>query len=156
MTHTDHNTWTEHAQGVLKDSGFSRGGARDAVIEYLASQDCAASAQEIHDGLRNEGRGIGIASVYRSLEALQNLQLVQRFDAGHGEGRYEAVAPGGEHHHHVVCDDCERILPFEDPALERAIDKLAERVPYAIAGHDVVLHGQCPDCQDASRPRRRR
>ena len=72
---------------------------------------------------------------------------MQRFDAGHGEGLYEALAPGGEHHHHVVCDDCERILPFEDPALERAIDKLAERVPYAIAGHDVVLHGRCPDCQ---------
>ena len=152
---TDHKIWTEHAHHVLRESGFSRGGARDAVIAYLASQHCAASAQEIHEGLRRQGRGIGIASVYRSLEALQNLQLVQRFDTGHGEGRYEAVAPGGEHHHHVVCDDCERIVPFEDPALERAIDKLAQRVPFAIAGHDVVLHGQCPDCQDASRGRRR-
>ena len=52
MTHT---TWTDHAQHVLKESGFSRGGARDAVIEYLAAQDCAASAQEIHDDLRTEG-----------------------------------------------------------------------------------------------------
>jgi Fur family ferric uptake transcriptional regulator len=145
---SDRNTWTDHARDVLKDSGFSRGGARDAVIEYLGRQDCAASAQEIHEALRQEGRTIGIASVYRSLEALHNLQLVQRFDAGHGEGRYEPVAPGGEHHHHVVCDDCERIMAFEDPALERAIDKLAERVPYAIEGHDVVLHGRCPDCQD--------
>ena len=139
--------WTEHAHGVLKDKGFSRGGARDAVIEFLAGQNCAATAQEIHEALKAEGRAIGIASVYRSLEALHGLQLVQRFDAGHGEGRYEALAPSGEHHHHVVCDECERILPFEDPALERAIHKLAERVPYAIAGHDVVLHGRCPDCQ---------
>jgi Fur family ferric uptake transcriptional regulator len=144
---TQQRTWTAHARGVLKDSGFSRGGARDAVIEYLGRQDCAASAQEIHQALRDEGRAIGIASVYRSLEALHNLQLVQRFDAGQGEGRYEAVAPSGEHHHHVVCDECERIMPFEDPALERALDKLATRVPYAIAGHDVVLHGRCPDCQ---------
>jgi Fur family transcriptional regulator, ferric uptake regulator len=141
------DNWTDHAQYVLKDKGFSRGGARDAVIEFLGRQRCAASAQEIHEALRSEGRTIGIASVYRSLEALHGLQLVQRFDAGHGEGRYEAVAPSGEHHHHVVCDECERILPFEDPALERAIDELAERVPYAIAGHDVVLHGRCPDCQ---------
>ena len=140
-------TWNEHAQNVLKDKGFSRGGARDAVIDFLARQDCAASAQEIHQALKGEGRAIGIASVYRSLEALHGLQLVQRFDAGHGEGRYEAVPPIGEHHHHVVCDECERIMPFEDPALERAIHKLAERVPYAIAGHDVVLHGRCPDCQ---------
>ena len=139
--------WAEHARDVLKDSGFSRGGARDAVIEFLDRQHCATTAQEIHRALRSEGRTIGIASVYRSLEALHNLQLVQRFDAGHGEGRYEAVAPTGEHHHHVVCDECERIMPFEDPALERAIDKLAQRVPYSIEGHDVVLHGRCPDCQ---------
>jgi Fur family transcriptional regulator, ferric uptake regulator len=145
MTNT--KDWIDHAQAVLRDEGFSRGGARDAVIAYLGSQHCAASAQEIHQALKREGRAIGIASVYRSLEALHGLQLVQRFDAGHGEGRYEAVPPTGEHHHHVVCDECERIMPFEDPALERAIDKLAERVPYAIAGHDVVLHGRCPDCQ---------
>jgi Fur family ferric uptake transcriptional regulator len=144
---SDTTNWTEHAQTVLRDQGFSRGGARDAVIEYLGRQHCAASAQEIHQALKREGRSIGMASVYRSLEALHGLQLVQRFDAGHGEGRYEAVAPTGEHHHHVVCDECERIMPFEDPALERAIDKLAQRVPYAIAGHDVVLHGRCPDCQ---------
>ena len=144
---SDTTNWTEHAQTILRDRGFSRGGARDAVIEYLGRQHCAASAQEIHQALKRDGCSIGIASVYRSLEALHGLQLVQRFDAGHGEGRYEAVPPTGEHHHHVVCDECERIMPFEDPALERAIDKLAERVPYAIAGHDVVLHGRCPDCQ---------
>ena len=144
---TTTQSWTEHARDVLKERGFNRGGARDAVIDYLGSQRCAASAQEIHAALRAEGRSIGMASVYRSLDALHNAHLVQRFETGHGEGRYEAVAPGGEHHHHVVCDDCERILPFEDPALERALDKLAERVPFAIAGHDVVLHGRCPDCQ---------
>jgi Fur family ferric uptake transcriptional regulator len=145
---TTTTNWIDHARQVLKEQGFSRGGARDAVIEYLGRQDCAASAQEIHRAVRGEGRSIGIASVYRSLEALHNLQLVQRFDAGHGEGLYEAVAPSGEHHHHVVCDDCERVMPFEDPALERAIDKLAARVPYSIEGHDVVLHGRCPDCQN--------
>jgi Fur family ferric uptake transcriptional regulator len=143
-------TWTDHAQHVLKERGYSRGGARDAVIGYLGARDCAASAQEIHDGLREQGRSIGIASVYRSLEALQAAHLVQRFDTGSGEGRYEAVAPGGAHHHHFVCDECERILPFEDPALERAIDKLANRAPFTVAGHDVVLHGRCPDCQAAS------
>jgi Fur family transcriptional regulator, ferric uptake regulator len=142
-----HPGWADHARGVLKEQGFSRGGARDAVIEFLDGQDCAASAQEIHRALSGEGRKVGIASVYRSLEALHGLGLVQRFDAGDGEGRYEALPAGGEHHHHVVCDDCARITPFEDPALERAIHALEKRVPYAIAGHDVVLHGRCPDCQ---------
>lgn len=143
--------WSEHARVVLKDKGFSRGGARDAVIDFLGERPCAASASEIHDGLRKGGRAVGIASVYRSLEALHTCGLVQRLDAGHGENRYEALSPTGDHHHHVVCDECDRIIPFEDPALERAIDKLAARMPYAIAGHDVVLHGQCPECQERRR-----
>jgi Fur family ferric uptake transcriptional regulator len=67
---------------------------------------------------------------------------------GDGVARYEPQRPQGvEHHHHLVCDECDRIVPFEDPALERAIHRLSERVPYAVAGHDVVLHGRCPDCQ---------
>lgn len=144
MTGTD---WTSRARELLKAEGFSRGGARDAVIDYLSHQHCAKTAHEIHAALKSEGRRIGIASVYRSLDALHNLQLLQKLDAGHGQARYEPVSPGGAHHHHVVCDDCERILPFEDPALERAIDALAKRVPYAVAAHDVVLRGRCPDCQ---------
>ena len=88
-----------------------------------------------------------MASVYRSLEALQGLHLVQRLEVGQGEGLYEPLAPGGDHHHHVICDDCERIVPFEDRALERAITRLAEKVDFDVGGHDVVLHGVCPDCK---------
>jgi Fur family ferric uptake transcriptional regulator len=143
-----HAGWADYAREALKRGGYSRGGAREAVIDFLDRQDCAASAQEIHQGLRDRGRAIGIASVYRSLDALHGLQLVQRLEVGHGEGLYEPLAPTGEHHHHVVCDDCDRIVPFEDRALERAITRLAERVPFEIAGHDVVLHGRCPDCSE--------
>ncbi len=143
------SAWSGHARRVLKERGFSRGGARDAVIDFLGRQRCAATAHEIRESLREEGRAVGLASVYRSLEALHEAQLVQRVDTGRGERRYEAVAASGQHHHHVVCDNCERIVPFEDPALEDAIHELAERSPFAIAGHDVVLHGRCPDCQRA-------
>jgi Fur family ferric uptake transcriptional regulator len=141
------STWAEHARSALKDHGYSRGGARDAVIDYLDGQSCAASAQDIHRELREGGRRVALASVYRSLEALHGLRLVQRIETGQGEGLYEPVAESGDHHHHVVCDDCERIVPFEDPGLEQAITRLARRVPFDVAGHDVVLHGLCPDCK---------
>jgi Fur family ferric uptake transcriptional regulator len=140
-------TWASHARETLKQGGYSRGGAREAVIEYLGDQSCATSAQDIYHALRAGGRSIAMASVYRSLEALQALQLVQRVEVGHGESLYEPVAPDGEHHHHVICDECERIVPFEDAGLELAISRLAKRVPFEIAGHDVVLHGRCPDCR---------
>ena len=99
------------------------------MIESLAAQDCCRSAQEIFDQLRDEGRAVGIASVYRVLDLLVSLGLVQRLDLGGGVARYEPAMPGGEHHHHVVCVDCGEVRPFEDPGLERALDAAADAAP---------------------------
>jgi Fur family ferric uptake transcriptional regulator len=117
------------------------------VVEALAEQDCCRTALEIHDRLRAGDRAVGIASVYRVLDVLAGLGLVQRVDVGRGIARYEPVPPGGEHHHHVVCDDCGRVDPFVDPGLERAIQSAAGLVGYDVAGHEVVLRGACDDCR---------
>ena len=68
-------------------------------------------------------------------------------DAAEGVARYEPIGPGGEHHHHIVCDSCGEVSAFEDSALERAIEQLANRVDYAIDAHDVTLRGECPACR---------
>ena len=60
----------------------------------------------------------------------------------------EPLRPSGDHHHHVVCENCDRVVAFEDPALEAAISHLSRRVDFEIAGHDVVLRGRCPQCAD--------
>jgi len=135
---------------TLAEAGYRRGGARNAVVELLDRHDCALTAQEIDDGLRAQGRSVGRASVYRILELLSELRLVQRIDVGQGVARYERHRPDGEHHHHLVCDSCGRIAPFEDPALERAIERVARSVSFAVADHDVVLHGACGDCRDGA------
>ena len=138
--------WGAHALAVLNEAGYRRGGAREAVIAFLSGEDCATSAQGIHAALRAGGRAVGMASVYRALEALQNLRLVQRLEIGQGEALYEPLRPSGDHHHHVVCENCDRVVAFEDPALEAAISHLYRRVDFEIAGHDVVLRGRCPQC----------
>ena len=70
---------------------------------------------------------VGIASVYRALDLLARLGLVRRLDVGSASG-YEPALPGGDHHHHVVCDRCGKVSSFEDPALEEAIDRLSRRL----------------------------
>ena len=143
-----HGDWTGHALTKLADAGYRRGGARTAVVEMLGRQSCAVSARDIDDALRADGRTIGRASVYRTLETLADLKLVQRLDLGGGEKRYEPHGPTGEHHHHMVCDHCGNVEPFVDPELERALEKLAKKSTYAVAEHDVVLHGACEDCRE--------
>jgi Fur family ferric uptake transcriptional regulator len=139
--------WEEHAHGELRRAGARSGGAREAVIAFLGAQECCLSAQEIFDGLRAEGRSVGIASVYRVVDQLAELRLVHRVDFGHGVTRFEPAQPGGEHHHHLVCGECGKIETFDDPALERALGRVAGSHGYALDEHDVVLHGACGDCR---------
>ena len=117
------------------------------MIELLAEQDCCLTAQEIFDRLRASRRRVGIASIYRVLELLSSEGLVQRIELGAGISRFEPIHSGGDHHHHLVCDACGKVEAFEDPQLESAIHRLEESSGYAVAGHDVVLHGACGECR---------
>ena len=139
--------WSDATLDTLHRKGLRNGGARRAVIELLGEQDCCLTAQEIFDRLRGSGRRVGIASVYRVLDLLTSEGLVQRIELGSGVARYEPVHSGGEHHHHLVCDACGKVEAFEDRGLEQAIHRLESRSGYAVAGHDVVLHGACSDCR---------
>lgn len=147
MSGTSQSSWEEHARDELRRSGARTGGARDTVISYLAVQDCCVSAQELFDGLRSEGRSVGMASVYRVLDQLADLRLVHRVDFGHGVTRFEPAHPGGQHHHHLVCGECGKVDTFDDLALERAVRRVAGSHGYALDEHDVVLHGSCSDCR---------
>jgi Fur family ferric uptake transcriptional regulator len=138
--------WTEHALRRLEEAGYRKGGARRAVVEHLGSQPCAVSALDVETALRATGRSVGRASVYRVLEQLAALRLVSRLEVGDGTARYEVAHPGGEHHHHLVCDSCGRVTPFEDPELEEAVERAASRVPFSVGEHDIVLHGHCGSC----------
>jgi Fur family transcriptional regulator, ferric uptake regulator len=140
-------TWVERAETTLAAAGHKRGGARRALIELLGTQECALTAQEIEDALRGNGaRRVSRASVYRVLDELERLRLVQRVDIGQAMVRYERVSDQAEHHHHLVCDECGTVIPFSDPGLEQAIEVLSRHVPLTVSDHEIVLHGACDDC----------
>jgi Fur family ferric uptake transcriptional regulator len=144
------DAWARSALARMRSESGRSGNARRLVVEFLSHQDCCLSAQEIHDRVRAKGARIGIASVYRALEGLAELGLVQRVDLGDGVSRFEPADPTGDHHHHLVCDDCGRVEPFADPALEAALERVAGGRGYDVAAHDVVLRGACEDCKTRS------
>ena len=115
------------------------------MIEAVATLGCSVTAREIADLLRDRGSEVGLASVYRALELLDRIGLVQRFDVGEGTARYEPAhperrAPSPHRLRHAAA----RSRPFEDAELERAIDGLAGKTDFTVAAHDVTLHGECP------------
>ncbi|HEU0249969.1 MAG TPA: Fur family transcriptional regulator [Solirubrobacteraceae bacterium] len=146
MTQTPRDDWATHAQQVLAQNGRHSGRARRALLGLLSSQPCALSAIEIEDKLRAGKRPVARASIYRILDELEQLRLVQRVQVGQDMTRYEPVRSGAGHHHHLVCDSCGAVTPFSDENLEEAIRKLSTRLPMRVAEHEIVLHGSCQAC----------
>lgn len=135
-------SWGERALNVLSEAGFRSGGGRRRVIELLDRQDCALTALEIDRKLPKVGR----ATVYRALDQLETLGLIQKVELGGDAAGYERADPRGHHHHHIVCQNCGKVIPFEDERLEHAIVALAKRPDFKIASHEVTLRGKCADC----------
>jgi Fur family ferric uptake transcriptional regulator len=138
--------WTDHVHTVLAGAGLRRGGARERIIELLAEQPCALSVIEIEGALRDRGQPTGRASIYRGLELLAEHGLVERVAVGSGQTLFERVEPGGEHHHHLLCERCGSLVAFDDPGLERAIHGLSQRLGVRVDHHEVVLRGACRRC----------
>jgi Fur family ferric uptake transcriptional regulator len=137
--------WSEHVRATLQAAGLKHGGARERVIEILGEQSCALSALEIEDQLRADGEPIARASIYRTLDLLVDYGLAERVSTGGGGAAFEALHPGS-HHHHLVCDQCGRLVAFNDTGLERAIEKLSDRLGARVESHDVLLRGVCGRC----------
>jgi Fur family transcriptional regulator, ferric uptake regulator len=149
---TSPEEWVEQAERRLAGAGHKRGGARRRMLELLGAQECALTALEIEDALRSRPagspgtRGVSRASVYRILDELEGLGLVQRVETGQAMVRYERVCAHDEHHHHLVCEQCGVVMPFSDAELERAIGALSEKVPLRVSEHEIVLRGSCEAC----------
>jgi Fur family ferric uptake transcriptional regulator len=137
-------SWSERALVALSEAGFRSGGGRRQVVELLGKQSCALTPLEIDGRLPEVGR----ATVYRALEQLEGVGLIQRVDLGGDAAGYERVDPGGHHHHHIVCEHCGRVIAFEDDQLENAIVALAKRPDFKVSSHEVTLRGECARCRN--------
>jgi Fur family ferric uptake transcriptional regulator len=136
------SSWAELATEALSSAGFRSGGGRRQVVKLLGSENCALTALEIDRRLPAVGR----ATVYRALDQLESLGLVQRVDLGSEAAGYERLDPKGHHHHHIVCERCGRVIAFEDEGLERAIGALTKRPDFKVSSHEVTLRGECSTC----------
>lgn len=136
--------WTKQALQRLDEAGYRSGAARRKVVELLAAEHCAVTALEIDRRLDSVGR----ASVYRTLEQLEQLHLIQRVEIGADAAGYERLDPA-EHHHHMVCEGCGRLSPFASEVLEEAIETVSRSADFEVSAHDVILRGTCPTCTES-------
>ncbi len=121
-------------------------GTRQAQALAVALEDLPGfcSAQEIHAELRRKGETVGLATVYRHLQALSEAGSIDTIrDAG--ETLYRQCGTS-VHHHHLTCRTCGRSVEVEGRAVEQWAEKVAAEAGFTDVGHTVELFGLCPEC----------
>ena len=108
------------------------------------------SAEDVHGILRNDGSEIGLATVYRSLELLSELGILQKMDFGDGRSRYELneTDPQQHQHHHLICLGCGSVKEFADDLLEPLEQDVSKKSGFQIVDHQVKFYGYCQECQN--------
>lgn len=117
---------------------------RAAILETLARQAEFRSAQQIHEQMRSDGETVGLATVYRNLQALSSSGRLDVLIAADGEALYRQCEDTG-HHHHLVCRECGRTVEFLAPKLENAMTAIAEEHGFTDLDHTLEVFGLCAE-----------
>jgi len=134
---------------ALDRAGYRVTAPRRAVADLITAHDGHFTAAELEIVARQRRFGISRATLFRALDLLTELRVLERLDLPSGEHAYVPCATA--HHHHVVCSRCGRTTDVEDSGVAEAVAEIARRSGYRIDTHRLELFGLCRHCQVKTR-----
>ncbi|MGZ3676927.1 MAG: Fur family transcriptional regulator [Ktedonobacterales bacterium] len=129
----------------LHDNGYRLTKARRAVVDTVVRSRHALTLIEVYDVARKRYRALGLVTVYRTLEKLEELHLIQRVHQP--EGCQAFIAAGHGHQHLLLCQRCGRVTFFEGDDLKALMGTISSKSGYRIRDHWLQLFGLCASCQ---------
>jgi Fur family ferric uptake transcriptional regulator len=130
---------TEAKQGPLRATR-----QRAAIVAALEAATSFLTVQELHHRLQAGGQRVGLATVYRQLQALAEAAEIDVLRSPDGQTRYRRCHQG--HHHHLICRDCGHAIEITGARVDRWADRIATEHGYAQITHTLEIFGICPDC----------
>ena len=130
---------------ALDAGGYRMTGPRRALAELISEYDGHFTAADLEARASERRLGISRATLFRVLDLLTELRVVERLDLPTGEHAY--VPCQRDHHHHVICSRCGRTTEVEDHGVREALDEIARHTGYRIDSHRLELFGLCRHCQ---------
>ena len=131
--------------GRLKERGLKSTGQRDDIARVFFGLGRHVSAEELYAEVKKINPHVGYATIYRTLKLLKECELVSERHFDDGQGRYEMVDE--RHHDHFICENCGRIIEFENERLEQMQQTVARELGASLTRHKLELYGLCPECR---------
>jgi len=138
---------------AFRNQGLRITEPRQAVLDVMQKMSGHHSADEIFFRVHRLYPGIGLATIYRTLDLLTRLGLVKKHDFGQGRARYELITKEAEHHHHLICEGCGKVIDYndfmnEEKTLVKKIEEvLSKKHNFKIKSHNLQFYGLCENCQ---------
>lgn len=122
---------------------------RQAILQvFFDNPDDHLSAEDVYNLVRSTTPEPGLATVYRTLELLSEMDILKKLDFGDGRSRYEINQTNTpHHHHHLICMGCNVVKEFEDDLMETLETVIAQKSKFTIIDHHVKFFGYCQECQ---------
>jgi Fe2+ or Zn2+ uptake regulation protein len=128
----------------LAENGYRLTGSRRTVVEIIAESNRALSPLEVFDMARAQQPGLGLVTVYRTLEKLEELHLIQRVHQPQGCQSFIAAFTG--HQHLILCTNCGKVQFFDGDNLDSFIHNVGAETGYQVQDHWLQLFGLCTEC----------
>jgi Fur family ferric uptake transcriptional regulator len=135
----------------LEQEGYRLTGPRRRVLEEVVSRSVPFTSAELWETIQRVAPGTGRATVFRTLDLLVRMGVVQRIHQDPNGGRCHAyLACGDYHHHHLICSSCGIVADFqEDQALDALVREIERLTSFEVEGHRLELVGRCSTCRAA-------
>ncbi len=144
--HPSAETQFDAALKTLRDNHHRVTEPRKAMLRILTREHGPFTAEEMHQKM--EKGSCDLVTVYRSLTAMEEIDVVRRCDFGDGSYRYE-INTGEHHHHHIICRSCHDVKTLE-VCVADGLERLARQMGYTKVTHMLEIFGVCPKCQAAA------
>lgn len=141
-------------QGKFRDHGYKMTTAREVILEILNKTSRHLSAKDIYSMVNKQYPFIGLTTIYRTLDILSSMRLISKFDFGDGHTRYELTRDprSKDHHHHLVCVSCNRVINYNDfiedelELIKQTEKGLSKKYNFRIIDHLIQFYGECDKC----------
>lgn len=140
----------------LKDTGFKITPQRRAIIEVLLKHENEhLSSEEIYDLVRVDCPEIGLATVYRTMQLLDEINVISKLNLDDGCVRYEINLNDEDthQHHHLICSKCNKIIEVKEDLLDNIENAIELLYKFKITNHDVKFYGLCDKCDENISPK---